>query len=133
MAKEMTTEQIIKLIDAGYTKDEISEMLVNQEPQQFTADQQPEPEQTADQQPEPEQPEPADNIDSVNAEVTALKDELSSTRQQLAQLVKQMQANNLKTASVNILPESDLEKKTDDAMAELIRPSYERREENNVR
>lgn len=123
----MTTEQIIKLIDAGYTKDEISAMLVNQEQQQFPADQQPEPEHTADQQPEPEQPEPA-NTDSVNAEVSALRDELSNTRQQLAQLVKQMQSNNLKTASVNILPDSDLEKKTDDAMAELIRPSYERRE-----
>ena len=123
----MTVDEIIKLLDAGYTKDEISAMVVNQEPQQFPADQQ--PEQPGDQQPEPEQPEaPADNIDSVNAEVTALRDELTSTRQQLAQLVKQMQSNNLKTASVNILPESDLEKKTDDAMAELIRPSYERRE-----
>ena len=121
----MTANEIIKLLDAGYTKDEISAMLVNQE--QLPADQQ--PEQPGDQQPEPEQPEaPADNIDSVNAEVSALRDELTSTRQQLAQLVKQMQSNNLKTASVNILPDSDLEKKTDEAMAELIRPSYERRE-----
>jgi len=119
----MTTSEIIKLLDAGYTKDEISAMDNQEQP----ADQQ--PEQPGDQQPEPEQPEePADNIDSVNAEVTALKDELSNTQKQLAQLVKQMQANNLKTASVNILPDSDLEKKTDDAMAELIRPSYERRE-----
>ena len=125
MAKEMTTEQIIKLIDAGYSKDEITAMD-NQE--QLPADQQP-----GDQQPGDQQPEPAQENDSVNAEVSALKDELSSTRQQLAQLVKQMQSNNLKTASVNILPESDLEKKTDDAMAELIRPSYERREEKNVR
>ena len=116
----MTTEQIIKLIDAGYSKDEITAMD-NQE--QLPADQQP-----GDQQPGDQQPEPAQENDSVNAEVSALKDELSSTRQQLAQLVKQMQSNNLKTASVNILPESDLEKKTDDAMAELIRPSYERRE-----
>ena len=121
----MTTEQIIKLIDAGYSKDEITAMD-NQE--QLPADQQP-----GDQQPGDQQPEPAQENDSVNAEVSALKDELSSTRQQLAQLVKQMQSNNLKTASVNILPESDLEKKTDDAMAELIRPSYERREEKNVR
>lgn len=123
----MTVDEIIKLLDAGYTKDEISAMVVNQEPQQFPADQQ--PEQPGDQQPEPEQPEaPEDNNDSVNAEVSALRDELTSTRQQLAQLVKQMQSNNLKTASVNILPDSDLEKKTDEAMAELIRPSYERSE-----
>ena len=119
----MTTNEIIKLLDAGYTKDEITAME-NQEQQ--PADQQ--PERPDDQQPEPEQPEPADNNDSVNAEVSALREELTSTRQQLTQLVKQMQSSNLKTASVNILPESDLEKKTDEAMAELIRPSYERRE-----
>ena len=119
----MTTSEIIKLLDAGYTKDEISAMD-NQE--QLPADQQPEP--ADDQQPEPEQPEPVDDNDSVNAEVTALREELTSTRQQLAQLIKQMQSNNLKTASVNILPDSDLEKKTDEAMAELIRPSYERSE-----
>lgn len=118
----MTANEIIKLLDAGYTKDEISAMD-NQE--QLPAEQ---PETAPEEQPE-EQPEvPAENTDSVNAEVSALKDELSNTRQQLAQLVKQMQSSNLKTASVNILPEADLDKKTDEAMAELIRPSYERRE-----
>ena len=117
----MTTSEIIKLLDAGYTKDEITAMD-NQEPKD---DPKPEPEPKDDPKPEPK---PKDNTDSVNAEVTALKDELSNTQKQLAQLVKQMQSNNLKTASVNILPDSDLEKKTDEAMAELIRPSYERRE-----
>ena len=127
----MTTSEIIKLLDAGYTKDEITAMD-NQEPKD---DPKPEPEPKDDPKPEPEpkddpkpEPKPKDNTDSVNAEVTALKDELSNTQKQLAQLVKQMQSNNLKTASVNILPDSDLEKKTDEAMAELIRPSYERRE-----
>lgn len=120
----MTTSEIIKLLDAGYTKDEISAMD-NQE--QLPAEQ---PETAPAEQPE-EQPEaPAENTDSVNAEVSALKDELSNTRQQLAQLVKQMQSSNLKTASVNILPEADLERKTDEAMAELIRPSYEKGEKN---
>lgn len=123
----MTTSEIIKLLDAGYTKDEITAMDNQEQPEQ------PEPEQPEPEHPEAEQPEPAQEHESVNADVSALKDELSSTRQQLDQLVKQMQSNNLKTASVNILPESDLEKKTDDAMAELIRPSYERREEKNVR
>lgn len=118
----MTANEILKLLDAGYTKDEISAMD-NQE--QLPAEQ---PESAPAEQPE-EQPEAqANNTDSVNAEVSALKDELSNTRQQLDQLVKQMQSNNLKTASVNILPEADLDKKTDEAMAELIRPSYEKGE-----
>lgn len=120
----MTTSEIIKLLDAGYTKDEISAM---ENHEQLPADQ---PETAPAEQPE-EQPEaPAENNDSVNAEVSALREELSSTRQQLNQLVKQMQSSNLKTASVNILPEADLERKTDEAMAELIRPSYEKGEKN---
>lgn len=119
----MTANEILKLLDAGYTKDEISAMLVNQE--QLPAEQpEPEPEPQPEEQPEA----PAENNDSVNAEVSALREELSSTRQQLNQLVKQMHSSNLKTASVNILPEADLERKTDEAMAELIRPSYERSE-----
>lgn len=121
----MTSSEILMLLQAGYSKDEITAMD-NQEPRPEE-----QPDQTGDQQPETEeQPEPAQENDSVNAEVSALRDELNNTRQQLAQLVKQMQTSNLKTASINILPEPDLEKKTDEAMAELIRPSYERREEN---
>lgn len=120
----MTATEILKLLDAGYTKDEISAM---DSQEQLPAEQ---PETAPAEQPA-EQPEaPAENTDSVNAEVSALKDELSNTRQQLAQLVKQMQSSNLKTASVNILPEADLERKTDEAMAELIRPSYEKGEKN---
>ena len=129
----MTANEIIKLLDAGYTKDEISAMD-NQE--QLPAGQPAAPgEQPAAPGEQPaapgEQPAaPGENTDSVNAEVSALKDEISNTRQQLAQLVKQMQSSNLKTASVNILPEADLERKTDEAMAELIRPSYEKGEKN---
>ena len=46
----MTAEEILKLIDAGYTKDEISAMIAEPAPEQ--------PEQ-ADNPPDPEQPEPA--------------------------------------------------------------------------
>ena len=41
-----------------------------------------------------------------------------------------MQQNNLKTASVNIMPEDDLERRTDEAMAELIRPTIKKEGEN---
>lgn len=120
----MTANEILKLLDAGYTKDEISAM---DSQEQLPAEQ---PETAPAEQPEEPPEAPADTTESVNAEVSALKDELSNTRQQLAQLVKQMQSSNLKTASVNILPEADLERKTDEAMAELIRPSYEKGEKN---
>ena len=54
MVKIMTAEEILKLIDAGYTKDEISAMIAEPAPEQ--------PEQ-ADNPPDPEQPEPAPEPD----------------------------------------------------------------------
>ena len=97
----MKPDDILKLINAGYTKEEIQAMEPN-EPQP-----QEEPEQP---QEEPEQPaEPVPEITALD-EVRA---ELKTTQEQLASLVKQMQQNNLATASVNILPQNDLDKRTD--------------------
>ena len=95
----MTAENILKLIEAGYTKEEISAM---------------------DMQPA-EEPKPAEEP-ADNPALAAVQQELTETRQQLNNLIKQMQQNNLKTASVQTIPDNDLEKKTDEAMAELIRP-----------
>ena len=111
----MKPDDILKLINAGYTKEEIQAMEPN-EPQP-----QEEPEQPQDEPAQPAEPVP---------EITALDEvraELKTTQEQLASLVKQMQQNNLATASVNILPQNDLDKRTDEAMAELIRPKIERK------
>ena len=111
----MKPDDILKLINAGYTKEEIQAMEPN-EPQP-----QEEPEQPQENQDQPAEPVP---------EITALDEvraELKTTQEQLASLVKQMQQNNLATASVNILPQNDLDKRTDEAMAELIRPKIERK------
>lgn len=109
----MNRTEILKLIEAGYTKADIDAM--NQEP---AAD--PVPEETPEAEPEQEpQPEPASN------ELAEVKEQLQETQKQLQDLIRQMQRNNLKTASVNIRPEDDLMKRTDEAMAELIRPKFE--------
>ena len=111
----MTVEEVMKLVNAGYTKSEIEQM---QEPEP-----QPEPQPEPLQDPEPEpQPEPQPESNQMQE----LKNELTKTQKQLSDLVRQMQQNNLRTASVNILPENDLDKKTDQAMAELIRPSIQK-------
>lgn len=68
--------------------------------------------------------------DQEKQEIAALKDQLTHTQKQLSDLVRQMQQNNLKTASVNIMPEDDLERRTDEAMAELIRPTIKKEGEN---
>lgn len=113
----MKPEEILKLIDAGYTKEEIQAMTQPEEPA---------PEEVKPEEPTPEETQPEENPAEQN-ELAEVRQELKTTQQQLADLVKQMQRNNLATASVNILPENDLDKKTDEAMAELIRPKIERK------
>ena len=111
----MNSAEILKLIEAGYTKSDIDAM--NQEPEPAP---EPQPEGDPEPAPAPEpQPEPASN------ELAEVKEQLQETQKQLQDLIRQMQRNNLKTASVDIRPEDDLMKKTDEAMAELIRPKFE--------
>ena len=53
---------------------------------------------------------------------------ISEQQNQIRDLIKQMQANNRRTASMNTPPEQDLQTKTDEIMAELIRPSIKKGE-----
>ena len=100
----MKSEDIIKLLDAGYTKEEIKAMETEPEVK-----------------PEQEQPEQEVKPDDTSVRIEQMQNQINN-------LIKQMQSNNLKSASVNILPEDDLERKTDEAMAELIRPKYKEKE-----
>ena len=121
----MTAQEILALVNAGYTKEEIESW--NQEPQP-TPEPQPNPEPNPEPTPEP-QPNPEPNPEpQPNPEIDALKQELTNTQKQLKDLVKQMQANNRNTASVHITPNDELQKKTDEAMAELIRPAIKGKE-----
>lgn len=114
----MKADDVLRLVQAGYTKEEIAALEEPAAP----AEEEPEQEET-----EPaEQPAPAET-EQENPEILRLRSELQSTQNQLKDLVKQMQQNNLKTASVNILPEKDLDAKTDAAMAELIRPTFKKK------
>lgn len=123
----MDSADILKLVNAGYTKQEIEQMYSGQDQNQDQNRDQ-DQSQDQDQNQEQDQDQKQDQNQDQNQEVQQLRDQLTETQKQLKQLVKQMQQNNLKTASVNILPEDDLMKKTDEAMAELIRPTYEKEE-----
>ena len=120
----MKPDDILKLINAGYTKEEIQAMEPHEDP---ATEPKKEPEEPKKEPEEPPQ-EPAQDITALDE----VRNELQKTQKQLSDLVRQMQKNNLATASVNILPQNDLDKKTDEAMAELIRPSYERKGDKNV-
>ena len=125
----MNIDDVLKLVNAGYTREEIDNMT--QSSGQTPGD---DPGQNPGQDPgqnpgndpgsDPGQ-DPGQDPGS-NQELDQLRQELTQTQKELQNLVKQMQSNNLKTASVNILPDDDLAKKTDAALAELIRPTIKK-------
>ena len=121
-----TFEQIKELHEMGFSAEQITTFSGTAPAGEETEpekDQEPEKEQETE--PEKEQEEKQ----ADNQRMDALEKSVSGISVQLTNLVKQMQANNLKTASVNILPEEQLQKDTDLAMAELIRPSYKKKED----
>jgi len=125
----MNIDDVLKLVNAGYTREEIDKMT-----QTTGSDPGDDPGQNPGNDPgqnpsdDPGQNpgnDPGQNPGN-DPELAQLRQELTQTQTALNNLVKQMQANNLKTASVNILPDDDLAKKTDAALAELIRPTIKK-------
>lgn len=123
-----TFEQIKELHEMGFSAEQITTFdgTAPASEEQKEPEKEQEPEQKEQEQEPEKKPEekPAEN-----PRMDALEKSVSGISAQLTNLVKQMQANNVKTASVNILPEDQLQKDTDSAMAELIRPSYKKKEE----
>ena len=123
----MSIDDVLKLVNAGYTREEIDKMQQAQGNDQGG-------EQGNDQGSEQgtdqgsEQGNDQGSEQGSTQELEQLRQELTQTQTELKNLVKQMQSNNLKTASVNIVPDADLEKKTDEALAELIRPTIKKEE-----
>ncbi len=128
----MTFTEIKELTEMGFTPEQImtlsagtSQPVVN-EAEAGTSQPAEAQQVSMDDILEPEPTEPAQD----NQELAALRDQLTHTQKQLSDLVRQMQQNNLKIASVNIMPEDDLERRTDEAIAELIRPTIKKEGEN---
>ena len=125
----MNIDDVLKLVNAGYTREEIDKMkhASGQNPGSDSG-QNPgnDPGQNPGNDPGQNPGNDPDQNSGNDPELSQLRQELTQTQTALNNLVKQMQANNLKTASVNILPADDLEKKTDAALAELIRPTIKK-------
>ena len=117
----MNIDDVLKLVNAGYTREEIDKMT--QAPGQNSGN---DPGPVSDPEPGNDPGPVSDPEPGSDQELEQLRQELTQTQTALNNLVKQMQANNLKTASVNIIPGDDLEKKTDAALAELIRPTIKK-------
>lgn len=111
----MTIDQIMKLLDAGYTKEEIAALTSDPEPVPETVPPAPEPEVTTDPEPAPE---PAE--DQTGARLDALEKSIAS-------LIKTIQVSNVNNKNIQTLP-NDTTKIVDDALASIIRPTINKKE-----
>lgn len=125
----MNTDLLGKMLDAGFTKEEILS-LVKTEPvtsQAEAAADDPEPVDAEPAAPaEPEQkatdPEPGPAADNA-----AMEKRLSGIEKSISDLVKTMQAENRKRDTMGGLPDS-LEDETDRIMKSIIRPETKRKD-----
>lgn len=128
----MKTELLEKLLDAGFTKDEIiqlarDEPITKPEPEK-KPEVNPEPENKPEPEtnPEPEvKPEPETKAEPVQNNETEKR--LTSIEKNISDLVKAIQLQNLKRDSFNNTPDS-LEDQTDKIMESIIRPEPARKE-----
>lgn len=114
----MDKKEVLTLINAGFTADEIREMLADQDP--MDPDPQPAPEPEAPEEPEaPKQPEPAQPAgvpDAAGSLLSGLKDTLESMQATL----ESIQKANMR-ASVGVKPKDPLDVAAD-VVAQIIMP-----------
>ena len=109
----MTFQEIKELSGMGFTSEQIMELSRGNTPQ---SEQETKPEPETKLEPEQEtKPEPEKNYGELEEKVNGLSEKFDD-------LLKQMQKNNLKTASVSTLPTKDNESKAIEALSELIAP-----------
>ena len=117
----MESLEVLKLVEAGFTADEIRQMMKPQEnnPQnpQVNPQPEPQPETRQETQPEPQpetQPVPQPNFDQLNDTMN--------------KLIKTIQTANLHNNSTeSISGSTDINTKVDQIMAGLIRPEHEKK------
>lgn len=123
----MTTGFLEKLIDAGFTKDEIMR-LARDEPEPIKD--QPAPEEPKEpepgniqEQPAPEEPKLQDS--GISEYVTKMGDRLTGIEQKFTDLLKTIQSQNLRNDFVPSAGD-DLETQTDNIMKSIIRPEIKK-------
>ena len=107
----MNYDEIMMLVRAGYTKEEISAMQTQADP----APADPAPEDPAPADPAPEDPSPADPAPADPAPAPAGNDKILAALNQLTQAVI---TNNINRQAFNPMPQRTAE----DALAEIIAP-----------
>ena len=116
----MTGDQVLKLLESGFTAEEIRKMddpfpVPEPKPQQ---DPQPEPQKD----PEPERQQETAPEPQKDSEPSETDKRLDALETSIAKLVKTLQESNLKNSSFNSAGTDSLEAQTDKIMASIIRP-----------
>ena len=119
----MNTDLLVRLLDAGFTKDEIMKLAEPAKPEPAPED---DPEPEAPKAPEADPKPAAPEADQAAADPGTDK-RLDAIEQSISSLVKAVQRNNLRNDSFGTVPDS-LETQTDKIMAAIIRPEPDRKE-----
>ena len=120
----MTANEILQLVQAGYSKEEIQQM---DQGNQETAKQEPAAEpQEPETEPAAAEQEPASKPEEKGPAAETAPDpetgkRLDGIEQQLKQLIKSIQANNVRRDSYGSAGD-DIETQADNALAALIKP-----------
>ena len=116
----MTFQEVKELHEMGFTPEQITQLNLGSEPEP-QPEQQPEPQQETQPEEQPEQ-QPETKPDPVSQK-------LESMEKTINDFIVAMQKNNLKTASVNILPDDQIDIGANTALSELIRPTIKQKED----
>ena len=116
----MTFQEVKELHEMGFTPEQITQLNLGSEPEP-QPEQQPEPQQETQPEEQPEQ-QPETKPDPVSQK-------LASMEKTINDFIVAMQKNNLKTASVNILPDDQIDIGANTALSELIRPTIKQKED----
>ena len=126
----MDTVLLGKMLDAGFSKEEILS-LVKPEPMTSQADAAADDPEPVDAEPaapaEPEQKAPDPDPGPAADNNAAMEKRLSGIEKSISDLIKTMQAENRKRDTIGGLPDS-LEDETDRIMKNMIRPETKRKD-----
>ena len=111
----MESLEVLKLVDAGFTADEIRQMI----PQENNP-------QNPQENPQPEQTEPEEPAQSEVDPIAELKELFQSMKESNDNLAKVIQASNVQNASFGSNSVDDINKKAEDALRSLIRPDLKK-------
>ena len=119
----MTLQEIKELKDMGFSTDQIMSLSGVQAP--APDPDKPEPDTPAP-APDPDEPEPDTPSPAPDPRLEELEQTVKSQASQLEELRKQLQAENRQKLSMDHPPD-DLDNRVDQVMAELIRPTIQKK------